>query len=726
MNSRLWLQLIARRSRGRQSAGEGGFALGLSLLVALSVTLGWMALANRSSSSRLGAALQTENREARAVAESGLAIVLGELNRPANRMILARGQMIGTDRNAKLTSWDQPIASGSPLVNPCPNSEITDATEEVRPTELATRLGKGEQGDYIPLAGGSDGDRLTRRFRLVRYELKNADRSAGSAYDPEQVNLQADPEKKFPKRGVGYVEITVEGQVLRSGKAVSTSRVTQEFQVVPKCCNRSFRGPADPSRKAEKTDEGIIPGLYGDDNRACFNDFPPMLLGTGNSPTRNDGGVFTVGSTPLLKNQDNPLEQPAAVPCYTSQTSCGGAAIIDGVPVKRSTIKPPNAPVLGADGIPCDDEDVECQRRGIERAKSLSARSIELINATGGASSNSKDDKFAKDYIRVTGKNLEICNKQYDPNNAATTATQTRFDRSPVIVPGSCELLYDDSNPSDSKNVCARQEVDNFVSYHCRIRNIFVNDFGGKTEADAFANNTLFIDSTGNSQTPNPRINLYINEDWAKTRLASTPGQGDHENDRHIIDTMKANGLSPLGFRSLYTVGGYNDGQIQHVNCGSRDDTSQACLTPAEPKISTRASIVSACTRTYNASEKKVEDLCQNPKQPRSSTVAGEIGDDGYMRGLFFFAPHSTLTVYGDPTVDSDWDSLDLDQGRPQVAAAVWVHRLRFMNRTTEIYVPGPNADFFGLETSWDTRYTPKFTFDFVARGISGRSLFAN
>ena len=94
------------------------------------------------------------------------------------------------------------------------------------------------------------------------------------------------------------------------------------------------------------------------------------------------------------------------------------------------------------------------------------------------------------------------------------------------------------------------------------------------------------------------------------------------------------------------------------------------------------------------------------------------------MRGMFLYAPYSTITVYGDPTVGTSWDDQDLDQGRPQISAAVWTHRLRFVNRSTEIYVPGVNADFFGMETSRDDRYAPNFTFDYVARGTTGQSLF--
>lgn len=771
MNSRLWLQLMARHPRGRRTR-EGGFAMALSVLVALTVMVGWVALANRSNSSRLGAALQDENREARIAAESGLAVVIDELNRPANRRILVNGkrivdgQMVNNQGN-QLEAWNQPISNSSALVNPCANTDNNTA-DKIRPTALATSIGQGENGDYIPLTGRSGTDRYARRFRLVRYELKNADRSTGPNYNPDDVNLRPNPVDKdtkkvaFPRRGVGYVELTVEGQVLRGSKLLATSRVTQELQVVPKCCNRSFRGPGDVSRESERSADNFLPGIYGDDNRFCFDDFPQMVLGTGNSPARDgrpvrsDGGLYlSPGSLPNLRNQNDPLQKPQRVLCYTPEAKCAGTPFMDGVPVVKSEIKPPNVPVLSEDGIPCDVEDIECQKKGIDAAKSLSSRSIELINRTtacnpgeqncqiNGAKTNSATDKFAKDYIRVNGKNIEICNKEYYnpnpnpnpndntiPQNPEYAATANRFDRSPKIVEGSCETLYDHSKPNDSKNVCARQEIDGFVSYHCRIKNIYVNDFDGKTEANALANNTLFIDSTGNSETKDPRINLHINEDWAKTKLAP-PNSTDpnlksqyEENDKYIRDTMAANGDSPGAFSSIYTVGGYNDGQIQHVNCGNSStiNAGNACLTPAKPEISTRAAIVAACKRKFNVNTGKVDDLCDTER--RSNTVSAQIGDDGYMRGMFIYAPYSTISIYGDPTVDSAWDKEDLDQGRPQMAAAVWAHRLRFVYRTTELYVPGVNADFFGMETSNDDRYTPTFTFDYVARGITRRSLF--
>ena len=390
MNSRLWLQLLASRPR-RGHRKERGFALALALFVALTVMVGWVALANRSSSSRLGAALQEDNREARMAAESGLAMVIDELNRPANRMILAKGQMIGdANKDGKpeqtvqsgLVAWDRLVTAGSPLINPCANLQSSSVTTEVRPTQLISTIGSSAA---VPLKGESANGE-TRQFRLVRYRLKNADRSTDAAYSPDQINLRPDPGKRFPKRGVGYVELTVEGQVRRWNPTtskidtVASSTVTQEMQVVPKCCLRSFRGPGDTSRQSDRSPEGLLPGIYGDDNRFCNNAYPGMLLGTGNRVGRNDGGLFLVNSsTPDLRNQNNPTQRPIKVPCFTTQTSCAGNSVIDGVPVMSDSRTPPTAPVLGADGIPCDDEDLECIKKGIDKAKSFSSRSIELL-----------------------------------------------------------------------------------------------------------------------------------------------------------------------------------------------------------------------------------------------------------------------------------------------------------------------------------------------------------
>lgn len=730
MNSRLLLQLLApARQRTRL---QDGFALALSLFVAFTVILGWLALANRSTSSRLGAALQNENREARVAAETGIAMVIDELNRPANRMLLTQGNNLSgktLPAGGKLPRWTEPVANNSPLINPCPNQSTTDTTRLIKPTATVALFGSGS---FVSLPAINEQTGITRQFRLVDYRLKNADRrpdpsrfpgDSATQHNPDLVNLKPrNPAFPNAKQGVGYAEVIVEGQLVRDGKVVATSVVSQEFQVVPKCCGRSFRGPSDPSEGSERVSSGELRprGIYGDDNRSCSADFPTLVLGMGNTERRNNGGIPRTISMPEIRNMEDPSSRPPRIICYTTQSACGGQTAPDGVPIIPTSRKSPSVPVLGADGNPCDEEDIECMRLGIQKAsaKGFTARSIELVDIADPklgcpadtARCNSATDPYAKDYIRVNSKgNVEICNKTYGGENASTT---TDYDRTPTIVRGSCELMM--NNPDNSKNVCSKQEIGGYVTYHCRIRNIFVNDFGAINEAQAKANNTLFIDT---SRAP---IYLHINEDWAKTKLESTP----EGNKDPLGDLMINNGLFPTNFKPIYTTGGYNDGQIQHVYCGDRNGSAppsddKACVETVPADISTRAAIVSACRREFDTANQRVIDTCTRDSRP--SEVGADIGDDGFVRGLFIFAPNSTITLFGDPNPNDDGDAA---QGKPQLAAAVWAHQLRFEGRTTQIYVPGRDPEFFGLQTTYDARWTPRFTFDYVARAVTGGSLF--
>ena len=730
MNSRLLLQLLApARKRTRL---EDGFALALSLFVAFTVILGWLALANRSTSSSLGAALQNENREARVTAETGIAMVIDELNRPANRMLLTQGTNLSgktLPAGGSLPRWTDPVANNSPLINPCANQSTTDTTRLVKPTATVATFGSG---GFVTLPAINEQTGVTRQFRLVDYRLKNADRrpdidrftgDSANQYRPDLVNLRPkNPSFPNTKQGVGYAEVIVEGQLVRDGKVVATSVVSQEFQVVPKCCNRSFRGPSDPSEGSEKVSTGELRprGTYGDDNRSCSADFPTLVLGLGNDERRFNGGVPSSLNTPEIRNMEDPSTRPTRILCYTTQSACSGQKAPDQVPVVPTTRKPPSVPVLGVDGNPCDEEDIECMRLGIQKARSngFTARSIELLDAADPALAcpadtarcNSATNAYAKDYIRVNSKgNVEICNKTYGGLDASTT---TAYDETPTIVRGSCELMM--NNPDSSKNVCSKQEIGGYTSYHCRIRNIFVNDFGATNEAQARANNTLFIDT---SRAP---IYLHVNEDWAKTK----PELQQNGRPDPISGLMLRNGLDPSTFKPIYTTGGYNDGQIQHVYCGESNGSAptsddMACVKTVPPEISTRAAIVSACRRDFDSVNQRVIDTCS--RDSRSSEVSADIGDDGYVRGIFLYAPNSTITLLGDPNPNDDGDAA---QGKPQLAAAVWAHQLRFQGRTTQIYVPGRDPEFFGLQTTYDARWTPRFTFDYVARAVTGGSLF--
>lgn len=701
MRSQLLVALLADRS-GAAKQRQAGFALLLSLFVGLAVVLGWLMLAARTSSSRLGAALQSENREARLVAESAIDVVINELNQPPNRMLLAYGQDLGKWQNS------------ASFANSC-----TNANNQPPSNTIAT-LGRGE---FINLPTVSANDRLSRRFKLINVRLMNSNRQPLAS--PNDINLRA-------PRGFGYIELEVEGQVLRNGVPAATTRITREYQVVPKCCNRSFRGPGNPDLPRDPNNFYLQPGLYGNDERPCPDGFPQFLLGAANNDTRNTGGLrFVIGQAPEIRSREDPTKRPDKILCFTKFARCTGERSADNVPVLPTNRVLPKVPVLGTDGVPCAETDLTCIEAGINKARSgeFTARPIDLITQND------------RDYIRVNsdGK-VEICNKsstkayvedwKYGNGNVINWASlsaprreqlasqitvnqdpniKKNFDPSTEIDTSTCELMM--GNNDASKNVCAEQNINGFKTYHCRIKNIYVNDTGaeGISEDLVRQNNSLFIDSS------NGPIYLYVNEDWAATSLdqASAAVQAKWNADKAAFSNHNA-------YTALFTSGRYDDGQIQHVYCGpvngkTPPGSNQACADKAPAEITSRAAIVSACRRRFNQDLGKAEEDCRLPDNTNSVTAT--IADDGFVRDMFLFMPNSTITISGDPFGDNE------AQGKPQVAAVVWADRLQFINRSTELYVPGENAQFFGLETSPDDRYNP-LIFDYIARSITSSFLF--
>jgi hypothetical protein len=698
MRGKMMLALIAHRS-GVARRRQEGFALLLSLFVGLAVVIGWLMLAARSSSSRLGAALQSENREARLVAESAIDVVINELNQPRNRMLLAQGEEPADWQAASPPGGSPPDAR---FLNTCNNAL------SLSPSSTIGEIGKSavEPSFYLPLPNNPGNDRFSRRFRLRRVTLKNSNRQSGSDYSPNQINLRE-------PGAFGYIELEVEGQVLRNGVPAATASITREYQVVPKCCQRSFRGPGDPDQDRDPI-TNVRPGLYGNDERGCSDGFPQFLVGTGNSYDSSTGidrniGGLNYGITPEVRSRKIPSEKPGEILCFTKSPTgkCDGETQADNVPVIPTDQFTPKAPVLGPQGVPCAEKDLKCIEEGIEKARNggFTARSIDLIN------------QGDRDYIRLNDQGkVEICDKQASPEyvknwdeltNQEKADTKKAFDPSTTVIDGSCELMMGNADPD--MDVCAEQEIDGFKTYHCRIRNIYVNDTGagGRSESRVRQNNTLFIDSS------NGPIYLYVNEDWAATSL-------DQASDRVQKAWNEARKATKThdDYAAIFTPGRYDDGQIQHVYCGpvngkNPPGASEACATAAPAEITSRAAIVSACRRIFENGQ--VKEDCKGPND--TNTVNMMIGDDGFVRDLFLFMPNSSITISGDPFGSNE------AQGKPQVAAAVWVDRLRFTNRATQLYVPGEDAEFYGLETNPDDKFRPPF-FDYIARSITSSSLF--
>lgn len=220
----------------RRAASQGFIAM--VMLVLLTLILGSLAIVARTSSGRVASAAQGRNREARDVAEAGLTEIISELNKEPNRKLLVSG--------VALASWSQGTADlSNPLVNPCTRYNSSGGAGTITtPTAKAIALKNG----WTNLVSG-DG---SRSYRLVSVSYSNAARTQA---------LSAPPSSEVTSGQVKtLLRLTVEGRVSNaSGNALSTSRVVKEFEVVPKCCKRSFGR------------NSFAATLYGEDNRFCYS-----------------------------------------------------------------------------------------------------------------------------------------------------------------------------------------------------------------------------------------------------------------------------------------------------------------------------------------------------------------------------------------------------------------------------------------------------------------------
>lgn len=211
--------------------------IAMVMLVLLTLILGSLMVSARSSSGRLASAAQGRNREARDVAEAGLTEIVSELNKEANRKILVSG--------LALSSWSQGSNdSSNPLINPCTRYDSSgNAAPAVTPTAKAI----GFQNGWQNLVSGNS----SRSYRLVAVSYSDAARTSSFSSTPSQVSSG---------QVKSLIRLTVEGRVTdASGRLISSTRVVKEYEVVPKCCKRSFGRNSFAATN------------FGEDNRFCFS-----------------------------------------------------------------------------------------------------------------------------------------------------------------------------------------------------------------------------------------------------------------------------------------------------------------------------------------------------------------------------------------------------------------------------------------------------------------------
>ena len=200
------------------------------MVAALVMFIAMAALGTRTSQGFLASVFQGVNREARDVAESAITDFAVTLNREENRRLLVAG-------NDQLAQWSTNAAHR----NPC--SGQFQASKYVTGTAAATSAGRFQRSDtWQNLVSGDS----SRQFLVedVRYRYEN--RTAGSERtDYTMTTLNANIPTHTVRNAAlqggtrTLLRVTIQGRVQRNGQE-SRARVTREFEVVPKCCKRSF------------------------------------------------------------------------------------------------------------------------------------------------------------------------------------------------------------------------------------------------------------------------------------------------------------------------------------------------------------------------------------------------------------------------------------------------------------------------------------------------------
>ena len=258
---------------------------GVLVILALLVgTLGLVAIVNGSNLASLGSG---ESRDAQQVAEAGADQIIATFNQPENRQLLVAGS----------TPPNQWSTTNMDLQSPCVSTTNVrpGANGDGMPSARAVNF---RDGQFRNLENVDQVDQGNRRFvlRSIRYSAGNngsADRRAvyrtfaadGTALSQagtiptgtrfnSLLNLD-DPDgggALRPGTHTGYIAVTVEGRLYRPDGTFSTSTITKEFEVLPKCCGGSFGSNASGG-STSGTPSNANPGDLGADSRFCGIEF---------------------------------------------------------------------------------------------------------------------------------------------------------------------------------------------------------------------------------------------------------------------------------------------------------------------------------------------------------------------------------------------------------------------------------------------------------------------
>jgi type II secretory pathway pseudopilin PulG len=443
-NPRLLLLLL--RTGQNRNQRQRGFSLALVLMVLMVAMVSSVSLAVRSTSSHSGSLQLSASRQAREAAENGITEIVGELNRPQNRRLLVSG--------TSPANWGS--ATDTNQRNPCENlnGSVVTPTASVGTATNNTWKSAGGNGQYVLRSV-----RYANRDRSARLKYGYTTAGSGGASQTEDwgdydnntlgapnadVNLDPVPmasaSQRPPLENFGYLQLEVQGRVLRPGSntdTLATATVVKEYEVIPKCCNRSFSGPSTSITSSP----GTPLFSFGNDQRACGGTADLGLLFGFN------GGALTVNGTAgsvqevSFDSSGNQLPNTSldAALCITTSTTasnCVSPNSTNPIPVSGGSTVPVIPTIFDVDPPP-----------------------------TFGGSGNATGSIIGSTYIRVKSdsSDLEQCTITVSGGGGGGGGTPTL---------ASCNDV----------NFCERVGGSSVATYQCRMSHIRLTAGGGNDE----------------------------------------------------------------------------------------------------------------------------------------------------------------------------------------------------------------------------------------------------
>lgn len=281
---------------------QEGFSMATVMLIVLAVILGSVAMIDRATSGFLGSLFVGQSREARDAAEIGLARVVSQLNRSRNRRLLVNGELLNS-RTLQQIEADSNLKSRCSTLTP----DLSGAANSNPRGEFGIGSLLGTQRDIDTAARPASG--TIRSYEVVSISQPSGSREFNSDYSANNDFAIRIGRGTTPAQG-GEVMITVRGLVRRGDTLVASTTIAGTFNVVPKCCNRSFNGAGN---------------AFGNDTRAC--NVSSLGVITGTSQQAPASGLIASGASVSFNAEDAASDPLPYVVCIT--TGCNAASSLN-------------------------------------------------------------------------------------------------------------------------------------------------------------------------------------------------------------------------------------------------------------------------------------------------------------------------------------------------------------------------------------------------------------